>query len=184
MLKANGFDNCVIGCAERHAGSEGIVMSLVYDREKMVKSLSEKDGLSEEEAQEYLDFNTLGAYVGPEGPLYMYSTKPDDEDLDTWVDELYFEEGLKPLPTVVNFVTTEDDVGLVTKLVEHLGVADDVPNVAKEFVEQTLGGRYTFTALAGSLLIVNRDAAQSPTYRGAVEKLFTQDSAALVRYYY
>jgi len=29
------------------------------------------DGLSEDEAVEYLSYNTLGAYVGPDGPLFV-----------------------------------------------------------------------------------------------------------------
>jgi hypothetical protein len=28
-------------------------------------------GLSDEEAEEYLSFNTLSAYVGPNGPLFI-----------------------------------------------------------------------------------------------------------------
>jgi hypothetical protein len=43
----------------------------VYDIDKCVDVLVERDGMTPEDADEYLSFNTLGAYVGENGPLYV-----------------------------------------------------------------------------------------------------------------
>lgn len=42
----------------------------VYDAVKCVEILM-RDGMTEEEAWEYLDFNTFCAYVGENGPLFI-----------------------------------------------------------------------------------------------------------------
>lgn len=43
----------------------------VYDVQKCIDVLVERDGMTHEEADEYLSFNTLGAYVGENGPLFV-----------------------------------------------------------------------------------------------------------------
>ena len=65
-LLADGFEDAIIGLTinPHHP------MVVVYDYQKCVEILMAK-GLSDEEAVEYLEFNTLGAYVGKNGPLYM-----------------------------------------------------------------------------------------------------------------
>jgi hypothetical protein len=65
-LRADGFEDCVLGytCNHHHP------VVAVYDLGKCIRRLMD-DGLSEEEAVEYLSFNTLGAYVGPHGPLFV-----------------------------------------------------------------------------------------------------------------
>lgn len=42
----------------------------VYDSTACVEILM-RDGMTEEEAEEYLDFNTYCAYVGENGPLFI-----------------------------------------------------------------------------------------------------------------
>lgn len=66
-LTADGFDDAYIGYT---AGAFAPAVA-VYDYEKCVKVLMDRDGMSHEEATEYLDFNTVGAYVGQHGPLYL-----------------------------------------------------------------------------------------------------------------
>ena len=46
----------------------------VYDYEKMVTWLVEKEGFSGEDAVEWIDYNTLRAlpYFGEDGPVIMY----------------------------------------------------------------------------------------------------------------
>lgn len=43
----------------------------VYDAAKCVQILVERDGMTHEEAEEYLEHNTFCAYVGPNGPLFI-----------------------------------------------------------------------------------------------------------------
>ena len=70
MLKANGFDEAVLGIGRR-CGQEDI---LVYDFEKCVDVLVKRDGMTDEEAIEFLEFNTVGAWVGEQTPLFLYKT--------------------------------------------------------------------------------------------------------------
>ena len=66
MLKADGFDGAIIGIGQR-CGQPDI---LVYDQEKCIDILID-DGMSREDAEEYFDFNTLGAWVGDQTPIYV-----------------------------------------------------------------------------------------------------------------
>ena len=70
MLLADGFDDCFTGVASLFT-SEGIRRVAVYDYDKMVRNLRFRDNMSRAEAEEYLINNTLGAYVGPNTPVYM-----------------------------------------------------------------------------------------------------------------
>lgn len=63
---ADGFDDCILGVALRY-GSEPFI---VYDMDKVIGKLVD-DGMSLEEAEEYFEFNILGAYVGPSTPGYI-----------------------------------------------------------------------------------------------------------------
>ena len=71
-LKMDGCDDCVIGVAE---GCSKIPL-LVYDRDKIVEKFV-KDGMTYEDAQEYIDFNIAGAWVGEGTPL-MFSGITDE----------------------------------------------------------------------------------------------------------
>ena len=64
LLKADGFDDAIIGV-------EQLQLRLVYDIDKMRNILIEKEGMSFEEAMEYLDFNVFGSYVGEQTPIYI-----------------------------------------------------------------------------------------------------------------
>ena len=72
MLKADGFDEAIIGqaCVWRDMGMHNV---LVYDAEKMRSILMKRDGMDAEEAREYIEFNVEGAYVGVETPVYVWT---------------------------------------------------------------------------------------------------------------
>lgn len=44
----------------------------VYDYEKMVRVLMRRDKMGREEAEEYLDFNVVGAWVGEGTPIILF----------------------------------------------------------------------------------------------------------------
>lgn len=50
---------------------------VVYSYEKMVKHLVKKDKMTEEEAMEFIDYNTIRAlpYEGKKRPIVVYSLK-------------------------------------------------------------------------------------------------------------
>lgn len=70
-LKADGFDDAIIGLAEGWFGNQHHCV-VCYDFQKCVDILCERDGMDPEEAEEFLEFNTLGAYVGPNTPVFLY----------------------------------------------------------------------------------------------------------------
>lgn len=65
-LKADGFDDCVMGVASR-CGTPDV---LAYDVEKIILKLM-LDGMTREEAEEYFEFNIVGAYVGEYTPVFI-----------------------------------------------------------------------------------------------------------------
>jgi hypothetical protein len=66
-LVADGLEAAFVGYTLNH--HHAIVA--IYDFDKCVDVLVSRDGMTHEEAEEFLDFNTLGAYVGKNGPLYV-----------------------------------------------------------------------------------------------------------------
>ena len=64
-LYADGFDKAIIGFAEEWIE----VPRVIYSKAKMQDILIEQ-GMSVEEALEYLEFNVWGAYVGEGTPIY------------------------------------------------------------------------------------------------------------------
>jgi hypothetical protein len=65
-LFADGFDDAIIGydaCGYR----------VVYDYDKCLKVLIERDDMSYPEAHEFMEFNVVGAYVGDFMPIYVHS---------------------------------------------------------------------------------------------------------------
>jgi hypothetical protein len=63
-LKADGFDDAILGidCNQER---------IIYDISVMIEILV-KDGLTQEDALEYLNYNVLSAYVGDNTPIYIY----------------------------------------------------------------------------------------------------------------
>ena len=79
MLKADGFDKAVIGKTYDVAVQES---RLVYSVNKCIKILMDRDGMSDGEAREYLEHNTLCAYVDKSQPIFVDAEYFDDiEDL-------------------------------------------------------------------------------------------------------
>jgi hypothetical protein len=67
MLLANGLNDAVIGIGRR-CGQPDLA---VYSIEKCVQILVERDGMEEDEAREFLEFNTFGAWVGKQTPIWV-----------------------------------------------------------------------------------------------------------------
>ena len=67
MLIADGFDKAFIGIGHR-AASQDVA---VYDYHKCSKVLVRRDGMTLEEAYEWLDFNVVGSYVGDLTPIFV-----------------------------------------------------------------------------------------------------------------
>jgi hypothetical protein len=73
-LVADGFDDAIIGMARQFNQ-----VLVVYDEDKCLSILMERDGMTEEEAEEFFEFNVVGAYVGEGTPVYVrVGSKPED----------------------------------------------------------------------------------------------------------
>lgn len=67
ILFMDGFDNdCIAGIGIRF-GQEPIVM---YDYDKVINQLI-RDGMTEDEASEWFDYNIIGAWVGDRTPGFI-----------------------------------------------------------------------------------------------------------------
>jgi hypothetical protein len=75
VLFADGFEGAFIGIGVQFTREIAI-----YDYDDCVKILMERDGMDEEEAIEFLEFNVVGAYVGPHTPVFLMSWARHDID--------------------------------------------------------------------------------------------------------
>ena len=82
MLKADGFDKAVIGKTYDVGVQE---FRLVYSVNKCIKVLMDRDGMSDGDAREYLEHNTLCAYIDKSQPIFV-----DAEYFDS-IEDLYEE---------------------------------------------------------------------------------------------
>jgi len=73
LIKMDGLDKALIGrsCIWDSSGRQED--RLVYSGEKIVAILIARDGMTAEEAMEYIEFNIEGAYVGEQTPIVMWS---------------------------------------------------------------------------------------------------------------
>jgi hypothetical protein len=76
-LMADGYDEAVVGVAER-CGQPSLV---VYDANKCIQILIDRDGMDYDEAYEFFQFNTLGAWAGENSPLYLWRREEDENGL-------------------------------------------------------------------------------------------------------
>ena len=64
ILFADGLDDAIIGFDQN-------LWKVVYSRNKCVECLMKQDEMPEEEALEYLEYNTFNAYVGEKTPVWV-----------------------------------------------------------------------------------------------------------------
>lgn len=73
LLLADGFEDAIVGLADGiRLHSTGAAPVVVYDYEKCIQILMQTSSMSEEEAEEYFEFNTIGAWAGPETPIFLH----------------------------------------------------------------------------------------------------------------
>lgn len=66
LMFMDGYDDCIVGIVERF----GQAPIICYDKFKILESLV-KDGMTEEEAEEFFYFNQIGAWVGDRTPCFI-----------------------------------------------------------------------------------------------------------------
>jgi hypothetical protein len=88
-LVADGFDDCIIGASEYQPGRDALV---VYDLDKMVDVLVKRDKMARRDAEEYLAFNTVGAWVGDGTPVFI-RRKPRGVPVHDWLEDTFPDDG-------------------------------------------------------------------------------------------
>ena len=71
MIKYDGYDEAIIGPAFIWRDQTQVEV-LVYDAEKIREILIERDGMSSEDAREFIEFNIEGGYLGPHTPVLVW----------------------------------------------------------------------------------------------------------------
>jgi len=66
ILLMDGFDDCVVGVVEQF----GRPPIACYEKEKVIRQMVD-DGMTEEEAEEFFEFNQIGAWVGERTPCFL-----------------------------------------------------------------------------------------------------------------
>lgn len=66
FLYPDGFEDAVIGYVERF----GMTPLCLLDKDICIEILVCRDGMTEEEAEEYFDFNIIGAWLGDKTPCF------------------------------------------------------------------------------------------------------------------
>lgn len=69
ILMADGYEAALVGYVEMFT-NDGHHLVACYDREKCLQCLM-KQGMKYDEAQEWFEFNTLGAWPGRQGPVFL-----------------------------------------------------------------------------------------------------------------
>ena len=64
---ADGFEDAFLGICEVY----GRLPTAVYDKDKCLEILVQRDGMTDEEAMEFFEFNVAGAWVGEGTPAYL-----------------------------------------------------------------------------------------------------------------
>lgn len=72
------LEDCIIGVVEEF----GTGRRILYDRNKIIKKLKERDLMTEQEAEEFYDYNILGLYAGEQNPVFLdtFVTPKQDDD--------------------------------------------------------------------------------------------------------
>jgi hypothetical protein len=71
MKQWDGLDDAILGQASVWNGNKRVEV-LVYDADLMIKVFVDRDGMTEEEANEYILFNIEGAYIGEDTPVLVW----------------------------------------------------------------------------------------------------------------
>ena len=63
----DGLDDAIFGIVEEFGNSPRIL----YSKNKILNILSERDGMTWSEADEFYDYNILGLYAGEQNPIFL-----------------------------------------------------------------------------------------------------------------
>jgi hypothetical protein len=83
IQKADGLENAIIGVGGRINMPE----VLIYSYNKCVEIFMKRDGMTHEEAVEWMDYNVVGAWVGETTPIFVHEI-PSDQKVEDFLFEV------------------------------------------------------------------------------------------------
>jgi hypothetical protein len=78
MITFDGLDSALVGMSEVWLTNGATALRAVYSGNKMVEHFM-SEGMTEEDAREWISFNVEGAYVGESTPVIFWDYDPDYE---------------------------------------------------------------------------------------------------------
>jgi hypothetical protein len=70
-IMLDGLDEAIVGIVEVFGSSPRIL----YSRSKILEILQTRDLMTEQEAEEFYDYNILGLYAGEQNPVFLVTIK-------------------------------------------------------------------------------------------------------------
>ena len=67
MRTADGFDEAIIGSITSYGRGE----TVLYSTQKIIEVMMERDGMTEEDAIEFFNYNIIGSYNGNGMPAFL-----------------------------------------------------------------------------------------------------------------
>jgi hypothetical protein len=67
MMTADGFDEAIIGSITSYGRGE----TVLYSTQKILEVMMERDGMTEEDAIEFFNYNIIGSYNGNGMPAFL-----------------------------------------------------------------------------------------------------------------
>jgi hypothetical protein len=68
VLFANGFDRATIGTAQVNGKTV-----VVYSADICLEIIMEDEGMDDDQAMEFFQYNVLGSYMGDETPIFVWN---------------------------------------------------------------------------------------------------------------
>ena len=68
IVVIDGLDKAFLGFAERYSFTRPIA---VYDRDVCIRLITERNGLSNEEAEDFYETDVLGTWFGDQTPIFV-----------------------------------------------------------------------------------------------------------------
>jgi len=66
-IKLDGLDEAILGIVEEFGNGPRIL----YSKNKILNILSQRDGMTWSESEEFYDYNILGLYAGEQNPVFL-----------------------------------------------------------------------------------------------------------------
>ena len=67
MMTADGFDEAIVGSITSYGRGE----TVLYSTQKILEVMMERDGMTEEDAIEFFNYNIIGSYNGNGMPAFL-----------------------------------------------------------------------------------------------------------------